>query len=373
MIIKEKLSGYLDISILVLFTLQISSLNFSIALSSISFVLWLLLWLYKITLIKKINIGSALKTEIKYVLIFIGLFILFDFISRMVGGFQASSVEGLRRHLLFAVFLFTVFSINSRERLLKVITIIFIVTALISLYELIIYSTSVQELMKQKEWGYIRIDYFTHPLTQGQIKMLVLLFMLPLLFSKEKLPVNRKILLALLVPIFISMFLTQSRNVYLGFGAALIIYGFIENKKLLAIFVVCAVAFWFIAPENFKSRIESIVDINQPSNRARIEMWKVSKDIFLDYPFFGLGERVHHFEEIYSQYKKIDPENWGEGTHLHNNLLMIVVQFGIFGLAAFMGIFISIFLKQIKFYRLEQDRLNKLIILGSILVMVSFH
>jgi O-antigen ligase len=227
--------------------------------------------------------------------------------------------------------------------------------------------------MKKTEWGYIRIDYFAHPLTQGQIKMLVLSFTLPLLFSKEKLPVNRKILIALLVPLFVSMFLTQSRNVYLGFAAALIVYGFMGNKKLLAAFFIYGIIFWFAAPENFKSRIESIIDVNHPSNRARIEMWKVSKDIFLDYPFFGLGERVHHFEEIYSQYKEIEPENWGEGTHLHNNLLMILVQFGIFGLAAFLGMFISIFIKQVKFFKTEEDNLSRLLLLGSILVMISFH
>jgi putative inorganic carbon (hco3(-)) transporter len=370
---REKLLRYIDLSIIILFSLQLSSLNFSIALSSVSFVLWLIIWLYKIIFVSGINVNPELKENIKFVLIFFGLFILFDFISRMVGGFRASSVEGLRRHLLFAVFLFTVFGITSRERLLKVITTIFIVTSLISVYELIIYSATLKELMQETEWGYIRIDYFAHPLTQGQIKMLVLLFTLPLILSKEKLPVNKKILAVLLVPLFLSMFLTQSRNVYLGFTAALLLYGFLENKKLLAAFIFLSILFWFAAPENYKSRIESIVDVNQPSNRARIEMWKVSKDIFLDYPFFGLGERVHHFEEIYSQYKEIDSENWGEGTHLHNNLLMILVQFGIFGLIAFIAIFVSIFLKQIKFFNKENDRLNKLILLGSLLVMVSFQ
>jgi putative inorganic carbon (hco3(-)) transporter len=373
MIDKEKLSRNLDLAIIVLFTIQLSSLNFSIALSSISFVLWLLIWLYKVIFLSRIKMGPGLKRDIKYTLFFIGLFILFDFISRMIGGFQASSVEGLRRHLLFAVFLFTVFSINSREKLIKVIIIIFIAASLVSVYELIIYSSTLKDLMKKTEWGYIRIDYFAHPLTQGQIKMLVLLFTLPIILSKEKLPVNKKMLIILLIPLFISMFLTQSRNVYLGFGAALFIYGFLENKKLLAAFIIICIVFWFAAPENFKSRIESIIDVNQPSNKARIEMWKVSKDIFLDYPFFGLGERVHHFEEIYSQYKVIEKENWGEGTHLHNNLLMILVQFGIFGLISFIGIFLSIFFRQIKYLNKEDDRLNKLILLGSLLVMISFH
>ena len=369
----KKFHKYLDFTIIVLFAVQLCSLNFSIAVSSISFAVWLLLWLYKIIFVNKIIINPALRDNIKYVFIFVILFILFSFISRMVGGFRANSIMSLRRHLLFMVFVFTIFGINTRKELLNIITAVFVVTSLISVYEIIIYLSTVKALMKDMQWQYIRIDYFAYPLTQGQIKMLVIVFTLPMLFSKGRFLLDKKISIALFIPLFISMFLTQSRNVYLGIMVVIIIYGFLENKKLLMAFIFISLIFWFAVPNNFKTRIESIVDTNQPSNRARIEMWKVSKDIFLDYPVFGIGERFYHFEDLYTQYKKIDPANWGEGTHLHNNLLMILIEYGILGLIAFVGMFVSIFIKQIKFYKPEKDKLNKLIILGSILVLVAFH
>jgi O-antigen ligase len=301
------------------------------------------------------------------------LFIFFDFISRAITGFQGNSADGLKRHLLFLVFLFTIVGISNRKILLRIVFVVFIFTAVISIYELIIYATTLKELMKTSPWEYIRINVFSYPLTEGQIKMLVLMFTLPLLFMKEKLPLNKALIITLYIPIFISMFLTQSRNVYLGIAAAVLVYGIIENRKLLITALSVVIILWIFAPQSFKDRIESIVDVNQPSNRARLVMWSVSYQIFLDYPVFGLGERVDHFEDIYSNYKDIDPKNWGEGTHLHNNLLMILVTNGLFGLIFFAGFFIIIFIKQIKYFRSAKDRLDRLILLGSILAMISFH
>lgn len=373
MITKQKIVNYLEIIILIFFTLQLASVNFSIAVTSIAFGIWGILWLIKIFIIQRNKWDEGLFKELKYILLFMALFILFDFISRAVHDFQGNSAEGLKRHLLFIVFLFTILGISNRRILLRIVITVFIITAVVSIYELIVYASTISNLIQDNPWGYIRIDYFSHPLTQGQIKMLILMFMLPLLFTKQKLPISKTLIVLLYIPVFVSMFLTQSRNVYLGIAAAFLIYGIIENRKLLLAGIGIIIILWFIAPDNFKERIASIVDVNQPSNRARLVMWSVSGEIFLDYPFFGLGERVNRFEDIYVQYKEIEKENWGEGTHLHNNFLMILVTNGAFGLIAFAGFFLLIFIKQMMFYKTEKDKLNRLLLLGSILVMISFH
>jgi putative inorganic carbon (hco3(-)) transporter len=364
---------YLNNSILFFFTAYLAAVNFSIAVSSISFGLWILLWLYKIIFIKRDEIS---KEEIRFnktIIILILIFIAWDITSRAAAGFRGPSVEGMRRNLIFLVFFFMIFSLNSKKALINIILAIIITASLISVYELIVYFSTVGDLMKEQEWGYIRISYFSYPLTQGQIKMLLLMFMLPLFFVKEKLPVSKTLLLIMFIVLFISMFLTQSRNVYLGIAASVLVYGAVKNRKLLFAFIAAVILLWFVTPEMYKSRMASIFDLNHPSNRARIVMWQTSWQIFLDYPVFGIGERFYKFEEIYSEYKTIEEENWGEGTHLHNNFYMILILNGIVGMLAFAAIFVVMFFRQIKFYKLERDPLNKALIMGAILVMISFH
>jgi putative inorganic carbon (hco3(-)) transporter len=357
--------------ILVFFAVQIAAVNFSIALSSLAFGIWGVLWLVYTIFIER-GFDKETLGETKLLIGFIGLFITADFVSRIAGGFNEHSHEGLKRHLLFFIMFFIIFTVRSREDILRVVYTFIIVTAVISVYEIVVYFATLSELLTKLKWVEIRIDYFSNPLTQGQIKMGALVFMIPFLFMKEP-PVKRLYIVLVYIPIFLSMFLTQSRNVYLAFAASVIIYGMIRNRRIVVAFVLILIIFLFAAPEKYTSRITSIADPEQETNKIRITMWEQSWKIFKDYPVFGTGERFATFEELYTQYEPIEDEKSGEGTHLHNNLLMIQATNGIIGLIPFIGLFLIIFLKQIRFYKAEKDNLSKMIILGAILVFISFH
>ena len=122
-------------------------------------------------------------------------------------------------------------------------------------------------------------------------------------------------------------------------------------------------------PSSYIERVKSIADINHPSNASRLNMWSVGLRMFSDHPFTGIADS--HILEIYETYKK--PEFQSEGVHLHNNFIMILATTGIFGFLSFLIMFILIFFKQIKFYRNEKTDTDKMLILGSILVMISFQ
>jgi len=215
----------------------------------------------------------------------------------------------------------------------------------------------------------IRIDYFNYPLTIGEIKMLSFFSVFPLLFIKEKIIFDRKYLVLILLPVFISMILTQSRNVFLAMFICFIIYGIIANRKFLVTFILILVLSAIFLPSAMTSRISSIADINHSSNSARISMWIVGLQMFADHPFTGIADS--HIKEIYETYKT--PETSAEGVHLHSNFIMILATTGIFGFISYIGMFLIIFLKQIKYYRNTGNPINKMLMLGSILVMISFH
>jgi O-antigen ligase len=219
------------------------------------------------------------------------------------------------------------------------------------------------------EFSEIRIDYFNYPLTTAEIKMMSIMSVLPLLFIKNKFIVSRKYLLLIIVPIFISMLLTQSRNVLLATFVCFLITGIFINRKFLAAFIVILILSSVFLPETYTRRIKSIADPNHLSNRARLSMWEVGFEMFKDHPLTGIADS--HIKEIYETYKT--PEEHSEGVHLHNNFIMILATTGIFGFLSFMIMFILIFLKQLKYFKQEIQPVNKMLIFGSILVMIAFQ
>jgi O-antigen ligase len=147
-----------------------------------------------------------------------------------------------------------------------------------------------------------------------------------------------------------------------------LIYGFF-NRKFLISYIIILIIGAVILPQSYKSRITSIFDLKHPSNESRMIMWDTGLKMFKDHPFTGVGD--NEITQVYKMYKPV--EHHGEGAHLHSNYMMILATTGIFGFIAYIGFFILIFLKQIKFYNVLDDPIDKAFILGSIMTNISFH
>lgn len=367
--IRENLSSYFDKAILIFLTIQIAFVSISIAVSSIAFGIWLVLWIIQIIAEKKINYDKNLFREIKIINVFILLYILFEVFSRFFAVYPEGAFNNLKRLLLFLIFYVSVIKILDLSTLYKILTINICVISLISIVELVQYLLKFSEMISQMPFSEIRIDYFNYPITSAEIKMMSLLALFPLLFIKENFIISKKYLAVILIPVFLSMILTQSRNVLLAVFVCFIIFGLFVNRKFLLTFILTVILLWIILPSVYTDRAKSIFDVNHPSNDSRLDMWSVGWEMFKDHPFTGIADS--HIKEIYETYKKA--ERHGEGVHLHNNFIMILATTGIFGFIAYMGMFISIFLKQVKFYKQHTDETKKMLIFGSILVMISFQ
>jgi O-antigen ligase len=369
---RKKFSSHIDRAILILLTVQVSFVSISIAVSSIAFGIWLALWLIQIIIDKKINYDKNLFKEIKLINIFVICYLLFEIISRFFAVYPEGAFNNLKRLLLFLIFYVSIIKILDYKTLVKILITNIFAVALISIYELIKYSLKFNDLILQMPFSDIRINYFNYPLTSAEIKMMSFFSLFPLLFVKDvkdRFIISKKYIILLLLPIFISMLLTQSRNVMLATFICFIIYGIIANRKFLFAFILIVILLSLILPAEYTARAKSIVDMNHPSNESRIRMWKVGWQMFEDHPITGIADS--HIKEIYEKYRKA--EIYGEGVHLHNNFIMILATTGIFGFISFVGMFISIFIKQIKFYKEQMNEKNKMLLLGSILVMISFQ
>ena len=277
---------------------------------------------------------------------------------------------GLKRLLLFLIFFVSMIKVADRNTLFKILFVILCTASIISIYELIEYVFKLKANIDRIGFAEVRIDFFAYPLTTGQIKMLLVLSVFPLLFVKEKLLIRKQYLFLLLSPIILSMLLTQSRNVFLAVFITLIIFGIVFNRKFLLTFVIVLIIAWIFVPSEYQSRIKSIGNIGHQSNQARLMMWDVGLQMFIEHPLTGVADS--HIREVYKIYKT--PETVGEGSHLHSNFIMILATTGIFGFLSYVGMMISIFIFQVRTYLKEKEsKIDKALLFGSILVMISFN
>jgi len=96
-----------------------------------------------------------------------------------------------------------------------------------------------------------------------------------------------------------------------------------------------------------QSRLLSIFDLYNESNRTRLALWTAGLKMFRDHPVFGVGDI--DLGKLYKKYKhKYNKEIEG---HLHNNYFHELAILGLFGFLAFCFLMIKIYLIDLKIFR----------------------
>lgn len=361
----------IDVNHLIVFfiTLQMASIGFFMALSSVSLAVWVVLWVYKIYKDKDASTFKHIFKEYKYILLFITGYILTELLSRVFAVFPDEAVVGMKRYLLVLVFFANPGVIKSKDNILKYLIIILSVFSLLSCVELYKFAVNLSSNLVNSSFAEIRIDYFSYPITNAEMKMLLLMTSLPFLVTRKAYFIKKKYLILILLPVIISLFLTQSRNVYLAVFVSLVIYGIFRNWKFLVSFILFLSICWVVAPDSVKDRTRSIFDINHPSNKSRLVMWNVGMQVFKDHPLLGVGD--NQITDVYKLYKK--PESHGEGSHFHSNVVMILVTTGITGFIMYLLLWVSMFYYSVRDFRKSKDDFDRSLLWGIILSMISFN
>lgn len=317
----------------------------------------------------RILINRNIVIPEKTILVLILLFILVQVISSLVSEYPKESLYFVRvRATYYVIFFASLLFIKDLKQLKTILLALMIFASVISVIELGYY---VNELitLRTSPANY-RLDVFGHPTPIAETKMFVLLIIAPLLFIKEKFIISRLWLLILSIPIFISFYFTYTRGALLGFLVAVIIISLFNKKVIALIILILFSAFLILAPNSLKSRILSSADANFSSNKARIYMFETGFRMAEDHPLFGIGSAK--FRDEYQKYRKITIT--GEGEHLHNNMLQILVTMGVFGLLMWLALMIYFFKRQISiFKRLKGQNVLRCLALSSFVSMIAFQ
>jgi putative inorganic carbon (HCO3(-)) transporter len=150
-----------------------------------------------------------------------------------------------------------------------------------------------------------------------------------LLFIRPK----RKLLwLGGLVVMVIALSLTLTRSVWIAALAGSLMLLLMRNfgwKAFAAAGVACG-ALVLLAPEVIQRRLQSIWDTSDPSNYARIAIWKAGIRMVHEHPWLGVGpQRVSKVFYDYHPNREDRRRSGFYPVHMHNNLLQFAAERGI--------------------------------------------
>ncbi len=293
---------------------------------------------------------------------FILLYLAAEVLATLFSGERWDSFVNMKRFFLVSFLYLILLSVRSRDDLLRLVAIPVAVGALLSVIEAFSLTSA---------GGHIaRLSLFQYFLTEGGIKLILLLLALPVAVQAAAPRRWRIGALVAFVPLFLGLILTQSRSAWLGFVAGVCTIGAVQEKRLLLLLVILLVCFVLFAPSDFRARAASIFDPSMSSNLSRIHMITTGWRMFLDHPLAGVGDI--DLKRLYVTYTV--PIEEGEGGHLHNNMMMLLVTLGLPGAIACAALFAKMFVVELGSSKAAQaDPLLGSIATGCLAGFVGFQ
>lgn len=169
-----------------------------------------------------------------------------------------------------------------------------------------------------------------HYMTYSGILMLVIgATAARLLFRREHRTWPALVMPALLV----ALALTFTRSAWVGACVAVGVLFVLKDFRLLAALPVVAALFFALAPQAVTSRVYSMFNLNDPTNRDRVAMMRAGADMIRDHPLAGIGPDmvIRRYPE-YRDASAVEPIN----PHLHNVPLQIAAERGLPALAVWL-------------------------------------
>jgi O-antigen ligase len=127
---------------------------------------------------------------------------------------------------------------------------------------------------------------------------------------------------------------TFTRGAWVGAAAGLVTMVALARPRAIPLLAGVLVLAVVLAPGDYRSRLFSIVNPADPTNRERTLMWEAGGRMFRDHPVTGVG--LMDLKPLYERYRSADAtERVG---HLHSVPVQIAATMGSIGLAAFLAL-----------------------------------
>ncbi len=129
-----------------------------------------------------------------------------------------------------------------------------------------------------------------------------------------------------------ALVLSYTRSAWVGLALGLLMLAAVWQRRLLLVYPLLAVMIWLAVPRAVLDRALSIFDLQQHANYDRVCMMLSGIEMIRDHPWTGVG--LDMVRRVYPLYRRDDAPRW-RTPHLHNNVLQIAAERGLFALAAY--------------------------------------
>lgn len=202
----------------------------------------------------------------------------------------------------------------------------------------------------------------------GLLMILNVLLLSHLLFSKE----HPRWFYPAFGLLSIALLLSLTRNVWLGFlAASFVLIAMRKVRWVIAIPAVVMIVFLasvLMFPDKVASRMASIFNPNETSNKDRILMVKSGWEIIKDYPVTGVGTGM--IGQVYPRYRASESV-YQIHQHLHNNLVQLAAENGILTLLAWLWLIVRVLLDLVHWKRKVMNPEEQFMINGTIGIVIS--
>ncbi|MBU2502278.1 O-antigen ligase family protein [bacterium] len=190
----------------------------------------------------------------------------------------------------------------------------------------------------------VRLGEMSNPMTSGCLLMLVLLVVVGILLTPGIGARARWLLGLAALPVAVGLIQTMTRSAWLGLAAGSGLILLLRDRRWLAVYILGAVAVLVVVPrlaernadERLAGRLTPGYVAEGQNTSRRLEMWRAGWQIIRDHPVTGIGDR-DLTEVLPAYYGDQDTVYFG---HLHSNLVMLAVIWGIPGFLLAMGFFL---------------------------------
>jgi O-antigen ligase len=305
---------------------------------------------------KKIDIKEIYKDSkevINAMLIFFAVLIL----SIVLSDYYRLGLEYLDKILRYLIIYFSIIHFIKNQKQLHKIFITLSVSILIS---------SVYSIYQYFSLNIRRASGFLPTLTNESVLLMVLSIMIMLIYRTNN-KFKYYYLFVTLISVF-SLMVSNTRGAWVAFIAALILFSFLVDKRIIISLFIISMIFITLFP-SFQVRFNSIFDLSNSSNNERILMWRSAFEMWQDRPILGHG--IGSFEKLYPEQYMLENARVESRRYAHSNIFDLLAETGILGLFSYLYLFIAIIKHGFNKIKLFQDK-AKVVVYGYFISILSF-
>jgi O-antigen ligase len=205
----------------------------------------------------------------------------------------------------------------------------------------------------------------THYMTYSGVLMLVLCAAVARLVFGSRGRVWPALVLPALV---VALSLTLTRSAWVGAGVAVGLLLALKDFRLTALVPLTIALVFAFGPSPVTSRVLSVFDLRDPTNRDRLAMVRAGSSMIGDRPLTGVGPNM--VPRVYPQYREPDAVEFVQ-PHLHNVPVQIAAERGLPALVVFLWFVGWLGVSLFRIFRGGQDRILSSTAVAAVAAMLA--